>query len=159
MTRPRVALAAADRAGELRRYRYLLIAAHGRLDAANPLASAVVLGADAAADGCVTAAEWPGYHLDSEARRAVSLRNRPRQARPEERASSGSRSRFAAGNRSTAMTLWQVDDDSSARVITGLFGELRRGTSQAGAGDAKRALWRDPPPGTRSGRALVLYGG
>ena len=154
-------LAAADRAGELRRYRYLLIAAHGRLDAANPLASAVVLGADAAADGYVTAAEWPGYHLDSELAVLSACETGLGKLVGGEGVIGLPFALFAAGNRSTAMTLWQVDDDSSARVITGLFGELRRGTSQAAAlAMAKRALWRDPA--TRHPffwAALVLYGG
>lgn len=153
-------LAATDRSGDLRQHRYLLIAAHGRLDAANPMASAVVLGADAAADGYVTAAEWPGYHLDSELVVLSACETGLGKVVGGEGITGLPFALFAAGNRGTAMTLWQVDDDSSVRLVAGLFGELRRGTSPAAAlAAAKRALWRDPA--TRHPfywAAMVLYG-
>ncbi len=118
-----------NRSGNLAQYKYLLFATHGVFEEDNPMANAIVLSQPdkrkpADSDGYVTAGEWMGYNLHSD---LVYL----------SACETGRGSKYAgegliglpyaltiAGNKSTVMTLWEIEDDAAAAFSTAFFRRL-----------------------------------
>ncbi|MEP7206533.1 MAG: CHAT domain-containing tetratricopeptide repeat protein [Casimicrobiaceae bacterium] len=125
-----------DRDGSLGKFRYLLFAAHGYLDPAEPALSALVLSQvdnPPGADGYVTAAEWPTYHLRSD----LVVLSACETGRGTLVAGEGvlglPYAFYAAGNTSTVMTLWPVFDQTTPIFMQHFFARLRNGESAARA--------------------------
>lgn len=149
--------------GDLAEFRYLHFATHGYLSTDIPSLSAIVLSlpGTAAADGYVTAAEWPGYRLRSQ----LVVLSGCETGLGAEGAGDGvlglPYALFIAGNRNTLMSLWPIADDATTAFMVDFFGRLRAGQPQASAlAQTKRrfighARFAHP----RHWAAFVLYGG
>ena len=145
------------------RYRYLLFAAHGYLSTEAPALSAVVLGvdpSDPASDGYITVAEWVGYRLASELIVLSACETGAGREIQGEGIMGLPFALFVAGNRNALLTLWPVNDASTAELMRLFFVRVRAGATHADAlAQAKRALVRDPryaAPAHWAG--FVLYG-
>ncbi len=128
-------LQALNRAGKLADYRYLLFSAHGYL-AANPALTSLVLSLDKptpAADGYVTAAEWPGYDFKSDLIVLSACDTGVGKTLPGEGVMGLPYALFVAGNKNTLLTLWPVDDEATAEFITRFFTRLKKGEAQVSA--------------------------
>jgi CHAT domain-containing protein len=156
-------LRALDASGALSRYRYLLFAAHGYLSTEAPALSAVVLGvdpSDPSSDGYVTVAEWVGYRLASELIVLSACETGVGREVQGEGIMGLPFALFVAGNRNALLTLWPVNDASTAELMRKFFVHVRTGMPHADAlAEAKRALAKDPryaAPAHWAG--FVLYG-
>ena len=130
-------LQALNAQGALRRYRYLLLAAHGYLSTDQPALSSVVLGLQQRtpeADGYVTAAEWPAYDLQSELTVLSACDSGVGKVVGGEGVMGLPFALFVAGNVNTLLTLWPVADRATAEFVTAYFRRLKAGA------DATRAL-------------------
>jgi CHAT domain-containing protein len=140
-------LEALNRSGELARYRYLLFATHAYLSPEVPALSAIVLrqpGSDTA-DGYVTAAEWTGYQLNSELVVLSACETGVGQDVAGEGVMGLPFALFAAGNRSTVMSLWKVPDVSTSQFMLSFFKRLRAGAVPSAAlAQTKREFIRHP---------------
>ncbi len=156
--------------GDLRRYRYLLFAAHGYLSD-EPALNSVVLTqprhgavdaavADPQADGYITAAEWPTFDLRSDVVVISACDSGAGEALPGEGVIGLPFALAAAGNVHTLLTLWPVHDQATADFVTLFFQGLAEGRAPAEAlAQTQRAFMRD----RRYARArywagFVLYG-
>ena len=125
--------------------------------------SAVVLGRDPSgdADGYVTAAEWSGYHLDTDLVVLSACDTASGQLLSGEGVMGLPYALFVAGNRDALLTLFRVNDEFTARFMSRFFRYLRAGVDNASAlALTKRAFrrdarYRDP----RYWSPFVLYGG
>jgi CHAT domain-containing protein len=137
-----------NRRGELAQYRYLLFATHGFLSLDAPNMSAVVLAQDRptpAADGYVTAAEWPAYDLRSELAVLSACETGRGKAVQGEGIVGLPFAIAVAGNQATVLTLWQVVDAPSARFVERYFEHLRGGMGKSAAlARTKREFLADP---------------
>jgi CHAT domain-containing protein len=131
--------------GELARYRYLLFSTHGYLSPEVPSLSAIVLSqpGNDRADGYVTAAEWTGYRLDSD----LVVLSACETGLGTDVAGEGIMglpfALFAAGNRTTVMSLWKVPDQSAAAFMLSFFRRLHAGAAPAAAlAQTKREFMR-----------------
>jgi CHAT domain-containing protein len=149
--------------GALERYRYLLFATHGLLNADLPLLSAIVLGRegrDDPNDGIVTALKWTGLRLGSDLVVLSACESGLGSELPGEGIMGLPYALFVAGNRQTILTLWPVPDRSTARFVTRLFERLASGQDSAEALAAtKREFVRTHGDSTRVWAGFVLYGG
>jgi CHAT domain-containing protein len=149
--------------GALERYRYLLFATHGLLNADLPLLSAIVLGRegrDDPNDGIVTALKWTGLRLGSDLVVLSACESGLGSELPGEGIMGLPYALFVAGNRQTILTLWPVPDRSTARFVTRLFERLASGQDSAEALAAtKREFMRTHRDSTRVWAGFVLYGG
>jgi CHAT domain-containing protein len=132
--------------GELRQYRWLLFSTHGYVSPTQPALSAIVLGLRDRApgtDGYVTAAEWPGYDLRSD---LVVLSACDTGVGPVLAGEGVMGLPFAlqvAGNVSTILTLWPVDDRATAGFVSRLFARLKGGDTPTHAlAETKREFAR-----------------
>jgi CHAT domain-containing protein len=152
-----------DASGELLRYRYLLFATHGLLNADLPLLSAIVLGrrgADDPNDGMVTALEWTGLRLASELTVLSACDSGLGRELPGEGIMGLPFALFVAGNRQTLLSLWPVPDRSTARFVTRFFELLTGGRTAADAlAITKREFASQPGADDRVWAGFVLYGG
>jgi CHAT domain-containing protein len=156
-------LRALDASGRLSRYRYLLFAAHGYLSTEAPALSALVLGidpADPSSDGYVTVAEWVGYRLASELIVMSACETGIGREVQGEGIMGLPFALFVAGNRNALLSLWPVNDASTAELMRQFFVRVRAGTAHADAlAAAKRALAKDSrysAPAHWAG--FILYG-
>jgi len=156
-------LRALDADGRLARYRYLLFAAHGYLSTDAPALSALVLGVDPSdptSDGYVTVAEWVGFRLASELIVLSACETGVGREIQGEGIMGLPFALFVAGNRNALLTLWPVNDASTAELMRLFFERVRAGVPHADAlAAAKRTLAKDPryaAPAHWAG--FVLYG-
>ena len=125
-------LQALNAQGELRRYRYLLLAAHGYLSPDQPSLSSVVLGLQQRtpeADGYVTAAEWPAYDLRSELTVLSACDSGVGKVVGGEGVMGLPFALFVAGNVNTLLTLWPVDDRATAEFVAAFFARVKSGAT------------------------------
>ena len=152
-----------DATGELQRYRYLVFATHGLLNAELPLLSAIVLGREGENDlndGLVTALEWTGMRLASELTVLSACDSGLGRELPGEGIMGLPFALFVAGNRQTLLSLWPVPDRSTARFITRFFELLTAGRSAVNAlALTKHEFASQPGAGERVWAGFVLYGG
>jgi len=156
--------------GKLERFRIVHFATHGYLHPRNSLLSSVVLaeaGANMsgvpASDGYVTAAEWQGLRLRSDLTVLAACDSGSGEPLSGEGMLGLPFGLFAAGNRSTLLTLWSVYDEATAEFIRRFHQHLRGGKRISTAlaltkrefmlGEAG-ALWREPA----FWAPFVLYG-
>ena len=152
-----------DAQHELARYRYLLFSAHGYLSMESPALSAIVLGVDAAApafDGYVTAAEWVGFDLASELIVLSACETASGRQVQGEGVMGLPFALFVAGNRNALLSLWPVQDDSTALFMQRFFARVHAGERHGDALAAtKRELAADPRyRAPRHWAPFLLYG-
>jgi CHAT domain-containing protein len=123
------ALDALDHAGDLRRYRILLVSAHGVLDTEEPALSAIVLAPDAAGNRFVTAPDWMTYSLASDIVIASACETALGRRVNGEGVVGLPFAFQAAGSARALMTLWRVDDRATARFMAEYFAQLAAGVA------------------------------
>jgi CHAT domain-containing protein len=152
-----------EREAALRRFRYVHVATHGYLSPSVPALSAIVLSptdVSPGADGYLTAAELPAYHFDSD----LIVLSACETGRGTELAGEGilglPYALFVAGNRSAVLTLWKVNDVSTARFVARFFEQVARGAEPFTAlARTKREFMRSPATAHPLHWAgFVLYG-
>lgn len=118
---------------ELAGFRYLLFAAHGHLNTEVPELSAVVLGQvnnPPGIDGFITAAKWPTYNIRSDLMVLSACQTGMGRIVHGEGVMGLPYALYVAGNKSTLLTLWEVDDEGSALFVKTFFGHVRAGRSE-----------------------------
>lgn len=138
-----------ERSGDLARYRYVLLSAHGVANTANPWHSAIVLSQNGGGqeDGFITAAEWQGMHLRSDLTVLAACESGLGPVHRGEGLLGLPYAFTLAGAANVAQTLWSVGDRSTAETVTNLFERLSAGQNPS---QALTQAKRD---------ALVHYGG
>ena len=150
--------------GELATFRYLLFATHAYLDTVVPSRSAIVLsqvGLGTDTDGYVTVAKWAAYRLQSELAVLSACETGLGGQVQGEGVTGLPYAMFVAGNRSTVLTLWRIDDDATAAFVTDLFRRIRAGADNASALAAAKRAFIAGPMRTRAPALwapFVLYG-
>ena len=157
-------LRALNASGELATFRYLLFATHAYLDTVVPSRSAIVLsqvGLGGDTDGYVTVAKWAAYRLQSELAVLSACETGLGGQVQGEGVTGLPYAFFVAGNRSTVLTLWRIDDEATAAFVTDLFRRLRAGADNASALAAAKRAFIGGPTRTRAPALwapFVLYG-
>lgn len=151
-----------NREQELMRYRYLVFATHGFFDTKTPELSVIILNLldkTPGTDGYITASEWVGYTLRSDLM-VLSACETGRGKIMRGEGVIGPYALYAAGNKNTLMTLWNVADESTAEFSKRFFTKLKRGMNQVEAlTEVKREfLQRDKYKRPYFWAAFVLYG-
>jgi CHAT domain-containing protein len=145
------------------RYKYLVFSAHGHFDINAPALSSIVLdqlNKTKEADGYITASEWVGYDLKSDLMFLSACQTGRGKIVRGEGIMGLPYAFYVAGNKNTIMTLWNVNDKSTAEFTSKFFARLKDGMTQLKALTAtkreffnskkyKRALYWAP---------FVLYG-
>lgn len=160
-------LQALDQRGELAKYERLLFSVHGFLSPAVPALSALVLSQDANppnVDGYITAAEWPGYTLRSDLVVMSACETGLGKVVQGEGVMGLPYALYVAGNTSTVMTLWQVNDESTAKFMEAFFKRLNLGEATDVALAATKRDFATGAFGEKLRRPVywapfVLYGG
>lgn len=156
-----------DRQGELAKYRRLLFSVHGFLSPSVPALSALVLsqvGNPPAVDGYITAAEWPGYTLRSDLVVMSACETGLGKVVQGEGVMGLPYALYVAGNTNTVMTLWPVNDESTARFMASFFERLDRSPSADQALAETKKAFADGEFGEKLRKPVywapfVLYGG
>ncbi|HEX8493676.1 MAG TPA: CHAT domain-containing tetratricopeptide repeat protein [Pyrinomonadaceae bacterium] len=115
-------------------YSILHLAAHGQLNSANPLFSRILLGADKQADGSLEVREI--YDLALAKTNLVVLSACVTQLgaqSPGDDIIGLNRAFIYAGTPSVVASLWSVDDEATAYLMTAFYTSLRQGMSKAAA--------------------------
>jgi len=118
---------------KLANYQYIVFSAHGHLDMEVPALSAIVLdqiNKTEGSDGYVTASEWPSYDLRSDLMVLSACQTGVGKIMQGEGVMGLPYAFYVAGNKNTLMTLWSVEDKSTAEFITRFFTKLKGGQSQ-----------------------------
>jgi CHAT domain-containing protein len=140
------ALQQMNRSRELKTFRYLHFAAHGYLNNDDPSLSAVVLsqeGATSEEDGYMTAAKWARLDVDSDL--IVLSACETGRGASAEGVTGLPYAMFAAGNRTAVLSLWRVNDSSTARFMRLYFDLIAAGEESASAlAKTKRLISSDP---------------
>jgi CHAT domain-containing protein len=121
---------------ELSSFRILHFATHGYVDAENPNMSSVVLsqvGLSPEDDGYVSAAELPGYDLRSNLVVLSACETGLGKIVEGEGVMGLPFALFVAGNTSTVVTLWQVADDSTSKLMSRFYELVKSGKSHSSA--------------------------
>ncbi len=156
-----------DKKGELGKYKYLLFATHGLFVPEFPEFSSIVLSQDAAQkdkgfgnDGYVTVGEWMGYKLNSDLVYLSACESGRGKYQVGEGIVGIPYALTLAGNQNTVMSLWKVEDESTAEFSKAFFEKLSRGVPQVKAlNDTKREFLRHKRFSSPSvWSAFLLYG-
>ena len=156
-----------DKKGELGKYKYLLFATHGLFVPEYPEFSSIVLSQDAAQknkgfgnDGYVTVGEWMGYKLNSDLVYLSACESGRGKYQVGEGIVGIPYALTLAGNQNTVMSLWKVEDESTAEFSKAFFEKLSRGVPQVKAlNDTKREFLRHKRFSSPSvWSAFLLYG-
>jgi CHAT domain-containing protein len=117
----------------LTHYRYLVFSAHGYFDAEIPELSVIVLDQldkTPQVDGFVTASEWFGYDFKSDLTVLSACQTGKGEVLRGEGILGLPYAFYVAGNKNTLMTLWTVQDNSTAEFIRRFFAKLKKGMNQ-----------------------------
>ncbi|MBI5331729.1 MAG: CHAT domain-containing protein [Betaproteobacteria bacterium] len=152
-----------EMSGDLARYRYLVMSAHGVVHPTDPWLSAIVLtqtGPSGQEDGFVTAGEWQRFHLRSDLTVLASCESGVGRVQRGEGVLGLTYALTLAGSANVAHTLWTVDDRATADFVIDFFRRLASGASQVSAmAQAKRdALAKHGAEKAYFWAPLVLYG-
>jgi CHAT domain-containing protein len=124
-----------ERSGDLARYRYILLSAHGIANTNNPWHSAIVLSQNGGGqeDGFITAAEWQGMHLRSDLTVLAACETGLGPVHRGEGLLGLPYAFTLAGTANVAQTLWSVGDRATAETVTNLFQRLSEGQNPSQA--------------------------
>lgn len=160
-------LKAFDKQGELGQYKYFLFATHGLYVPEMPQLSSIVLSQDGKSrsldyenDGYVTVGEWMGYKLNSDLVYLSACESGLGKYQPGEGIMGIPYGLCVAGNQNTVMSLWKVEDDSTAEFSKSFFQKISQGESQARAlSETKREfLMQQGYENPSIWSAFLLYG-
>ena len=148
---------------QLRRYKRLLFSTHGFLSTSEPALSSIVLSQmnkTPAADGFVTASEWPGYDLNSDLVFLSACETGLGKVIQGEGVLGLPFALFVAGNTNTVITLWSILDDSTSIFVQRFFKKVKDGVPEAVAlSQTKREFIQDKEHGRPVFWApFVMYG-
>jgi len=122
--------------GRLKDCRYLHFGVHGNLSTSDPALSGVVLSQRNLAlgtDGYITAAEWPNCDLRSD----LTVLSAGETGLGRQVSGEGVLglpfALFVAGNVNTVLSLWPVDDETTAEFMKAFFGRLKDGATASQA--------------------------
>lgn len=151
--------------GELARYRYLLFSAHGYFDPVMPNNSALVLKAESDEphqDGYITTGEWTTLRLRSDLAILSACDTARGVAINGEGLMGLAYALYVAGNTSTIVTLWPVNDKTTASFIVDFLARIKQGELPRRALTAtKRAFIKSSNPEERKEylwAPFILYG-
>jgi len=129
-----------NREQELTRYRYLVFSAHGYFDAQTPALSVIVLdqlNKTPDSDGYITASEWPSYDFKNDFKSDLMVLSACQTGQGEVLRGEGllglPYAFYVAGNKNTLMTLWTLQDESTAEFTARFFEKLKAGKNQVKA--------------------------
>jgi CHAT domain-containing protein len=141
-------LAEMGRSGALKRYRYLHLAVHGLLAPVDAMQSSVVLSQvrlKPGTDGYITAAEWPSYELQADLVTLSACESGLGKVVAGEGVIGLPYALFVAGAANVLVSLWQVNDESTAEFMLGFYRYVKAGHPLADAlAYAKRDFMRHP---------------
>ena len=119
--------------GDLAEYKYLLFATHGLFVPSKPELSAIVLSQEPDNednDGYVTITEWMGYDLRSNLVYLSACETGLGDYQSGEGIMGIPYALTLAGNKDTVMSLWKVDDDSTAEFTAAVFEKIKAGKTE-----------------------------
>jgi len=132
----KAALRSASRSGELRRYRYVHIAAHAWAQPDQPESSAIVLAGnndDLPTRRALTAAELAGLQMGSELIVLSACDTGVGHFEHGQGLLGLAYAGLAAGNRAEILSLWSIADDTTAKFMEHLYKNLRHGLNPVSA--------------------------
>jgi CHAT domain-containing protein len=151
-------LAAANGSGELARYRYVHFATHARVEPEWAERAALVLPAAGGRTDLLTATEFAGLAMGAELVVLSACDTGVGRFEPGQGLLGFAFAALAAGNRGALLSLWPVQDESTARLMVDLYARLRAGLRPAAAlAAAKRALAASSDPRARDPRAWAAF--
>ena len=110
-------------------FRYLHIASHGTFNADSPLTSALLLAKDAENDGTLTVGELYSMRLNADLVTLSACETGLGKIANGDDVVGLTRGFLYAGSRSIVASLWKVDDEATAYLMTRFYGALK-GTSK-----------------------------
>lgn len=119
---------------DLRKFKRLLFSTHGYLSPNEPALSSIVLSQNnksSKADGYLTASEIPAYDLKSDLVVLSACETGLGKIVLGEGVLGLPFSLYVAGNTDTIMTLWPIEDDSTAEFVKRLFKKLKSGSQES----------------------------
>ena len=125
-----------NKKNELRNYKRLLFSTHGYLSPTDPNLSAIVLSQNnksQVADGYLTVSEIPSYNLRSDFIFLSACDTGLGKVVQGEGILGIPFALYIAGNVDTIMTLWPIDDDSTAEFVRRFFTKVKNGTPESAA--------------------------
>lgn len=125
-----------NKKNELRNYKRLLFSTHGYLSPTDPNLSAIVLSQNnksSLADGYLTVSEIPSYNLRSDFIFLSACDTGLGKVVQGEGILGIPFALYIAGNVDTIMTLWPIDDDSTAEFVKRFFTKIKNGISENAA--------------------------
>ena len=151
-----------NRTGELAAYRYLHFATHGVLSADAPEVGqpALVLSrpANEGEDGFLTMDEVFGLDLEADLVVLSACQTGLGEEVPGEGVVGLTRAFFHAGTRSAVVSLWRVDDESTAAFMVTFYDRLAKGEDKAAALGAARTATRQHFPDPFCWAPFILVG-
>jgi len=128
------------------RYRILHFATHGIYDSANPMYSGIMLAPGEHEDGFWSAREIASTELNVDLVVMSACETARGQVTPGEGILGLSWALFVAGNRSSVLGQWKVDDTGTAELMTEFYGGIRlsiaNGSTSLGLATALQAAQR-----------------
>ena len=166
MAARKAALRSASLSGELAGYRYVHVATHAWADAERPEASAIVLASDGSEPPLqvvLTAAELAGLRMNADLI-VLSACDTGSGHFEHGRGLLGlAYAALAAGNRAAVLSLWSIDDATTAPFMTRFYEQMSHGLGPVGALAATQREFRHSPDPRRSDPGawapFLLYGG
>ena len=140
-------LKAFSRRDELSKYKYMLFAAHGIFIPYAPEYNSIVLsqGVDAKEDGYVTVGEWMGLNLNSDLVFLSACESGLGEYQAGEGIIGIPYALTIAGNKDTVMSLWKVQDTTTAEFVSTFFNKVSEGKSALIAlNETKREFLKNP---------------
>ncbi len=110
-------------------FKYLHIASHGTFNADSPLTSALLLAKDSANDGTLTVGELYSMRLNADLVTLSACETGLGKIANGDDVVGLTRGFLYAGSRSIVASLWKVDDEATAHLMTRFYGALK-GTSK-----------------------------
>jgi len=145
----------------VRRYRWVHFAGHAIVNAKNPLLSMLVLAPTPGTDDAGALYAWEIYELDLHATRLVVLSGCGTGDGPSERSegfTSLARAFLAAGAPVVVGSLWDVDDESTRKLLVRFHAHLRAGSDPAEAlRRAQISFVTSPDPAERRPQAWGAF--
>lgn len=116
-----------NESNKLGKYKYLHFATHGFLDDGAPLNSAIVLAPGDDDDGYLTAGELVNFSLRSDLVVLSACNTAANRRLPGEGVAGLPFALYLAGNQSTLMSLWAVDDTATSKYMQRFYHHLTEG--------------------------------
>ena len=162
----KAALRLASHSGELRRYRFVHIAAHAWAQAGQPESAAIALGGrddDAPAQHAMTAAELAGLRMNADLIVLSACDTGLGHFEHGQGLLGLAYAGLAAGNRAALLSLWPIADDTTALFMTRLYERMRSGADPVLAlAETQRAFRQSRDPRLADPivwAPFVIYGG